>query len=54
MCIGNIFSLVEAQIVLTMFLQQAEFELLPGRPVKPVARITLRPSAPVNLAIRWR
>jgi cytochrome P450 len=53
-CIGNIFSLFEAQIVLAMLLQQVDFELALSGPVKPVANATLRPSAPVDVRIRWR
>jgi cytochrome P450 len=55
MCIGNIFSLVEAQAILGSLLQQIEFELLPSpRPIEPVARITARPSGPVRVSLRWR
>jgi cytochrome P450 len=53
-CIGNIFSLVEAQIVLAMLVQQVDFELALSGPVKPVAHATLRPSGPVDVRIRWR
>ena len=54
MCIGNVFSLVEAQIVLAMLLQQLDLELVPGPEVLPSAVITLRPSAPVRVSYRWR
>ncbi len=54
MCIGNIFSLVEAQVVLAMFLQHFEFELAPACEVMPKASMTLRPGGPVDVRIRWR
>jgi cytochrome P450 len=53
MCIGNVFALVEAQIVLSMFLQRANFELA-GPVPEPTAQITLRPKGPVNLSLAWR
>jgi cytochrome P450 len=54
MCIGNIFSLFEAQVVLAMLLQQADFELLPeALAAEPVASVTLRPSGPVPVKVRW-
>ncbi len=55
MCIGNLFSLAEAQVVLAMMLQRMELEPEPSvANVQPVAQITLRPSGPVNVAFRWR
>jgi cytochrome P450 len=54
MCIGNVFSLVEAQVVLAMLLRRADFELAPGPLPEPVAQITLRPKGPVNLRLAWR
>jgi cytochrome P450 len=53
-CIGNIFSLWEAQLVLGMLLQAADFELALQGPVLPDPQVTLRPSAPVQVRIRWR
>lgn len=54
MCIGNVFSLVESQIVLAMLLQRADFELIPGPEAQPDAQITLRPTEEVNVRFRWR
>jgi len=54
MCIGNVFSLVESQIVLAMMLQKMDFEVPPGPAVEPDAQITLRPTAPIPLRVRWR
>jgi uncharacterized SAM-binding protein YcdF (DUF218 family) len=52
--IGNIFSLVESQVVLASMLQQADFSLVPGQQIRPIAQITLRPSGPVMVQLRWR
>ena len=54
MCIGNIFSLVEAQVILAMLLQRCDFSLPSLAPVPPKALMTLRPSGPVNVQLRWR
>jgi cytochrome P450 len=54
MCIGNLFTLCEAQIILAMMLQRCDFELATERaiPMKPM--MTLRPGAPVPLRLRWK
>jgi cytochrome P450 len=54
MCIGSIFALVEAQVILAMLLQRADFQLAPGPIPEPSAQITLRPQGPVNLQLTWR
>lgn len=54
MCIGNVFSLTEAQLILAMLLQQVDFQLSPGPPVAAVAEVTLRPKGPVNVDFHWR
>jgi cytochrome P450 len=54
MCIGNIFSLVEATVIFTMLLQHVEFEIDPTRVPPPKAAITMRPDGPVPMKIRWR
>jgi cytochrome P450 len=53
-CIGNLFTLSEAQVMFAMLLQQADFSLAHDRPIplKPV--MTLRPGGPVDVRIRWR
>jgi cytochrome P450 len=53
MCIGNIFSLVEGQVVLAMLLQACDFELASHEPVPMIAHMTLRPGGPVDLKVRW-
>jgi cytochrome P450 len=54
MCIGNIFTLVEAQIILAMMLQRCDFDLATTAPIPPKAMMTLRPGAPVPVRLRWR
>ena len=54
MCIGNMFTLVEAQIIWAMLLQRIDFELPPGPPVQAVTHMTLRPKGAVNVTFRWR
>ncbi|MBV9077532.1 MAG: cytochrome P450 [Methylobacteriaceae bacterium] len=53
-CIGASFSLTEATIVLARVVQGTRLELEPGHDVKPVQRVTLRPSGglPMRLALR--
>ena len=43
MCIGNAFALMEMQIVLAMVASRFRLDLVPGRPVEAVTRLTLRP-----------
>ncbi len=42
-CIGMGFAMQEAQIILAAILKRFRLELVPGHPVEPLARITLRP-----------
>ncbi len=41
-CIGNLFSIMEAQILLAVLLRRLRARLLPGHPVSPQAMTTLR------------
>ncbi len=43
LCIGNNFALMEAQLVLATVAQRYRLRLVPGHPVVPEAKITLRP-----------
>lgn len=54
MCIGNNFSLYEGQLIVSMMMQRAEWEVVPGPRVEPIATGTTRPSAPVRVRFRWR
>jgi cytochrome P450 len=53
-CIGNLFTMAEAQVIFAMLLQRADFGLASQAeiPLKPM--LTLRPGAPVEVRVRWR
>jgi cytochrome P450 len=53
-CIGNLFTMAEAQVMFAMLLQQADFSLTSMRPVPMKPALTLRPGGPVNVSLRWR
>ncbi|CAF1199913.1 unnamed protein product [Rotaria sp. Silwood1] len=42
-CIGQNFALLEAKVMLAMFVQKCDFELEPGQKIIPEIRITMRP-----------
>jgi cytochrome P450 len=42
-CIGQNFALLEAKVMLAMFVQRCHFELEPGQKIIPEIRITMRP-----------
>jgi cytochrome P450 len=53
-CIGNMFALMEATLVLATVAQRFRLKLMPGAEIVPIASITLRPKngMPVRLASR--
>jgi cytochrome P450 len=51
-CIGNEFALLEMRIIIAMIVREFELTLVPGPSIRPVASLTLRPSAPVRIQIR--
>jgi len=51
-CIGNEFAMLEMGLILAMVLQRFDVELLPDPAIRPKAALTLRPSAPVQVALR--
>lgn len=51
-CIGNIFSLIEMQIVVAMVTQKYFVDLVPGHPVGREMLFTLRPDGPVRATLR--
>jgi cytochrome P450 len=53
-CIGNMFSLHESVLILSMIAQRAVPRLVPGQNIEPVMIATVRPSAPVMVDWRWR
>jgi cytochrome P450 len=52
-CIGMGFAMQEALIILSALLKQFRFELVPGHPVEPQARLTLRPKYGLKMRV-WR
>jgi len=53
-CIGMGFAMLEMTIVLGCLLRALRFELAPGHPVAPVARVTLRPANGMKMILRRR
>ena len=53
-CIGNMFALVEASILVAQILNRFDVEVLPCADVKPIALATMRPSRPVRIVLRRR
>ncbi|HYL63192.1 MAG TPA: cytochrome P450 [Candidatus Methylomirabilis sp.] len=55
-CIGNAFAAMEAALILATVAQRFRFQLVEGRPVVPLASITLRPryGIPVRVVSRER
>ncbi len=53
-CVGNAFALMEAAVLLASVAQRFEISLVPGREVKPMPSITLRPANGVHVLLRRR
>jgi cytochrome P450 len=51
-CIGNEFAMLEMCLIVAMVLQRFDTELLPDQAILPKAALTLRPSAPVLVALK--
>jgi cytochrome P450 len=51
-CIGNEFAMLEMCLIAAMVLQRFDVELLPDQAIRPKAALTLRPSAPVEVALK--
>jgi enediyne biosynthesis protein E7 len=51
-CIGNIFSLAEAQLILAMIAQNYQLSLAPGHPVEPAPLVTLRPRYGIKMTLK--
>jgi cytochrome P450 len=52
LCIGSNFALMEAQLVLAAVAQRYSLRLVPGHPVVPEAKITLRPRYGMPMTLR--
>jgi cytochrome P450 len=53
-CIGQNFALLEAKIMLAMFVQRCNFELVPGQKIVPDFKVTMRPKYGLWLKVSRR
>jgi cytochrome P450 len=53
-CIGKVFAMIEAQLMLAELAQRYRFELVPGHPVVPRPRITLAPKNGMPMRVTRR
>jgi cytochrome P450 len=53
-CMGQSLAMLEMQVILAMLVQAYELRLVPGHPVVPDARITLRPRHGILVTLRQR
>jgi cytochrome P450 len=53
-CIGMGFAMQEAVIILSMVAREFRLQLVPGHPVEPMARITLRPHYGLKMTLSRR
>jgi cytochrome P450 len=54
MCIGSNFSMMEAQLVLATIAQRYQLRLVPGHPVEPQMKVTLRPKYGLPMTLHRR
>ncbi|HIF11065.1 MAG TPA: cytochrome P450 [Sneathiellales bacterium] len=50
-CIGNSFAMMEAQLIMATIVRKYRLKLVPGHPVEPLSKITLRPRYGVKVRI---
>lgn len=53
-CLGNMFAMLEAQVILATMIQQVELALATADPVQMDTVITLRPRDPLRMTVRRR
>jgi cytochrome P450 len=53
-CMGVSFAMMEARLILATLAQQYRLSLVPGMPVKPDAKITLRPKPGLSMRVERR
>jgi cytochrome P450 len=54
MCIGRVFAMMEATVMLATFVQRARFSAVEGYDPAPVARVTLVPKGGMPLRVETR
>jgi cytochrome P450 len=54
MCIGSNFSMMEAQLVVATIAQRYQLRMVPGHPVEPQMKVTLRPKYGLQMTIHKR
>lgn len=54
MCIGSGFATLEAQLILVVLLQAFYIELRPGQNIRPLPRVSLKPSGPIWVRLSAR
>ena len=54
MCIGSSFAMMEAQLILATIAQRYQLRLVPGHPVEPQMKVTLRPKFGLRMTIHER
>jgi cytochrome P450 len=54
MCIGSSFAMMEAQLILATIAQRYQLRLVPGHPVEPQMKVTLRPKYGLRMTIQRR
>ena len=54
MCIGSNFSMMEAQLVVATIAQRYQLRMVPGHPVEPQMKVTLRPKYGLPMTIHAR
>ncbi len=52
MCIGNHFAMMEMQLILTMMVQQFDFELIDDKLVSPQPLVTLSPKGGIKMRLK--
>ena len=53
-CIGQHFALLEAEVILAMFVQRCDMIIEPGQDITPDIRITMRPKHGLRARVTWR
>jgi cytochrome P450 len=51
-CIGNIFALAEAQLILALVAQTYRLALVPGQTIEPAPLVTLRPRHGLRMTVQ--